>query len=459
MFIETYTTAPSLSTEPKVYVEVTFPGMPTVWVFSPGDIVDGYVASVNPYSKTTTFMVYVIRGGSGGKKREVVVGALPWGKVPKWRYREGYALKPSPGSKTTPWYDVPPLWAIDGMRNVPEWTPQDDKGGIWDSIKDLFSLGDLFGPETNPFGTLLGDLFGPLGRGGPFDGGGGIGVSGLFDPRRTWGRESSGTPVAYTPGTGSGSSGWSGSSGSSSRDRPDLAGFERVGAGGGAHDSAGQRQGNFGGSHDSAGQHHKQTNRDTSGKSKDKSWTEKGGFQDAGDGTYSTAPYQQLNSGPQRGGMPDPTRNPTGLTGVAFLDDIAMRTARLQGSMISGPTGPALAFGDGEGGGPGVTDVSGVISLDPLAPVAGEIYGGRDPRRPRGYYSGGIDNPYIERLDPDTGSDDGGGGSETVIIQRFLGERPRTPGGEGGDPHARLGGGATVVAVSVGVAAVTKTPR
>jgi hypothetical protein len=115
----------------------------------------------------------------------------------------------------------------------------------------------------------------------------------------------------------------------------------------------------------------------------------------------------------------------SGLTGVPFLDDMAMRVARLQGSFIGAPLGPSRALRpDGESGGPGVTDVSGVINFDPLAPYA-EIYEGRGRRRRFAGAAPNVGYPGGEALYPDTGSDEGGGGSETVIIQRFLADKQR----------------------------------
>lgn len=145
------------------------------------------------------------------------------------------------------------------------------------------------------------------------------------------------------------------------------------------------------------------------------------------------------------------------MTGDPFLDSFGMRTLRMEAGFLSPHLGPIRALHpDEESGAPGVTDVSGVLAYDPLAPYT-EIYEGRDPRRPRGAASGVGASPYIEALYPDGGGD--GGGGETVrMVDSFMADRPLAPGAVG-DPHARVGGADAVVGTLAGVGKTTRAGR
>ena len=94
--------------------------------------------------------------------------------------------------------------------------------------------------------------------------------------------------------------------------------------------------------------------------------------------------------------------------------------------------------------------------LDPIAPVAGGE--GYEPTGPRGRIAGSaptIDNPYIEALYGESTRDGG-----SVIVQGFIGDRPRAPGDPGGGSPEALGGiGGSVVAVSAGVRGGAKSSR
>jgi len=289
------------------------------------------------------------------------------------------------------------------------------------------TVGGLFGKQADPFGSHFGSLF-PQSSGGRW--GSGPGIAGFIRSGPVAG--SSGPQVVgYTPGVAKGVSGGDGEHGSQSE----------------AHERQSFDWG-----------HSKTTTQEMA---EDDDGEPIGGVYDPGNWLYGSPKkpeeqHQAQASKEGRGGgaTPDPTRDPAGFTGIAFLDDLTMRALRAQGAFIAAPLGASRGlYPDAETGGPGVTEA--LIAehvVDPVAPVAGgEHY---EPRVPRGRYAGAaptIDNPYLEALYPDTGAGEGGGGSEGAIIQKFVGDRPRGPGDpEGGDPQA-VGVGVTVVAVSAGV--------
>ena len=323
-----------------------------------------------------------------------------------------------------------------------------NKDDIWRSIRGLIGAAapareDLFGPETNPFGGYLSDLF-PVG-GNPFDG---PGVSGLFGP-------------------GGSSAGGGGPSGGSFN--PVKNGGGGSGPFGGASSSApfGDRPSadlgkGFGLDYGTNSNSTPATTTQTSGGTPSGGGTEKegsrGSQENAGRGSGGPRPVLSSGGGTQGSGkkktavpgvdptegtdpeMPNPMGTPSGFTGDAFLDNLTMRALRSQGALLAGRSGPVQGlYGDTEHGGPGV--MGGGIQrgvFDPVSLVAGgEHYEGRSPGNRRAGEYIDLSGRGVEALKGDNGNDEGRGNSTVAMVGKLTagkGGRPKDP--EGGSPHA-----------------------
>jgi hypothetical protein len=142
-----------------------------------------------------------------------------------------------------------------------------------------------------------------------------------------------------------------------------------------------------------------------------------------GNPTYTEEKYEET---------PDPTRNPTGLTGNAAIDWAIMRNAIFQAGFIPAPLGPTRAFtpdNTTDYGAGGEGEIDDLLFFDPIAPVispAGDYEGRR--RYPRNAQRGSMQNPYIEALYPD-------GSPE---YEPPPPDPAEPPPGEPGDPQASI---------------------
>jgi len=292
------------------------------------------------------------------------------------------------------------------------------------------------GPDS---GGWVPGVFGKLGFGGVGGGGGGGPSSG-----------------GYKPGVGSGDGGGGGRDGGAGPAYADRPGDLGGGGGGGATPGSGSgATGSGSGATPGSG----------SGATPGSGSRAGGTTQENEDRSTARRPKLRTASGGYSGKepipadeeYPNPMDGPAGLTGNPLVDSFGIRILRMEAGILSPHLGPVRALHpDEESGGPGVTDVSGVLAYDPLAPYA-EIYEGRGPRGARGAAGSVGASPYIEALYPDTGGD--GAGGETVhMVDTFMADHPLAPGA-GGDPHARVGGVDSVVGSLGGVGRTARVGR
>jgi hypothetical protein len=310
------------------------------------------------------------------------------------------------------------------------------------AIKKRIALGDPFAPDDsrdplNPesIGIVPGGTTGGIGPGGqssspfgPIGGGPGSWFRELVNRPSTGGR-----PVS----TAAGPSGSTPTSGGSSSGNPsardfDIGGGDKPtsttspgattsGGGGGSQTSGPAVQGSptpGGGSQENE---RRQSNTEDTQDVSVKYDTPGGTMKPAGKGKYSpTTPAQ----------VPDPTRNPMGLTGNAAIDWAIMRHAIFQAGFVAAPLGPTRAYtpdNSTDYGGGEVSDD--LLSLDPNAPLispAGDYEGRR--RYPRNAQRGSMQSPYIEALYPD-------GSPE---YEPPPPDPAEPPPGEPGDPQASI---------------------
>lgn len=429
MFLDKYNEKTySLANDPsKLYLEIRIPGYPWVWVFDYGDGIDGYSTEIEPGTGLTVMKIYVTYASKPSKVGYVVQWRMPSVAVPKpqWRVRDGTYYSPSGGlNRTTPWRNIPRIVSISGMADNPSakswWdkffssashpkTPIDRPALGVDDLALADPTLTLVGSEPgNPGGgTWFSDLLGSHHR-GPHSG---------FAP--PGGGTNHGGTDGGPGGAGDNPAGWrdlfgndffEGSSGTADRaDRPQAGPYQQGGTDRQTHSSDESSRG---------------TGRYTF------TWD----VYDPNSG-YWTAEQPQANAAPgnPQGGMPDPNRDPSGLTGNPIVDTMIMRQAMLEAGMVAAPLGPSRALRpDSEGSGTTQADFNAVLAFDPLAPLVnptGTDYEGPHHYPPRSYRPGR--SPYMEALYPE-GDPHAESGAPMPV------DPHQPPPGEGGDPHVRV---------------------